>query len=187
MGHELGRCEMSIGRRAFCLGLGSAAAWCAGRRCFAQEADGAAVFLPADMDPAGGYTVKPPAQFLFTDFRHIDPGDLNWLSPEGAALPVAGPPDPPVPAVASLGLVARGIRLVAQRAGKEGLSMAFQAGFCMTAAYTVPGRFRPTIRREAIWVPTRTRLRSPSRFNTASPTMATHGADARCAVCPFRG
>ncbi|HQM50630.1 MAG TPA: hypothetical protein PLJ71_18225 [Candidatus Hydrogenedentes bacterium] len=111
---------MSIGRRAFCLGLGSAAAWCAGRRCFAQEADGAAVFLPADMDPAGGYTVKPPAQFLFTDFRHIDPGDLNWLSPEGAALPVAGPPDPPVPAVASLGLVARGIRLVAQRAGKEG-------------------------------------------------------------------
>jgi hypothetical protein len=57
---------------------------------------------------------------LFTDLRHIDAGDLIWRSPDGRALPVAGPPEPPVPAQPDASRVARGIRLAAQRAEKEG-------------------------------------------------------------------
>ena len=61
-----------------------------------------------------------PQEFLFTDLRHIDAGDLIWRSPDGRALPVAGPPEPPVPAQPDASRVARGIRLAAQRAEKEG-------------------------------------------------------------------
>ena len=74
----------------------------------------------ADPDPAGGYTLKSPRQFLFLDYRHIDPGDLLWVSPEGRYLPVAGPPEPPVEARAEAEGIATGVRLVAQKAVKEG-------------------------------------------------------------------
>jgi len=73
-----------------------------------------------DPDPEGGYTLKPPKKFHFFDYRHIDPRDLRWYSPEGRQLPVAGPPDPPVDAWAGAQDVADGIRLVAQKATKEG-------------------------------------------------------------------
>jgi hypothetical protein len=59
-------------------------------------------------------------QFLFTDLRHIDAGDLIWRSPDGRAVPVAGPPEPPVQVQPDASRVARGIRLIAQRANKEG-------------------------------------------------------------------
>lgn len=112
---------MDIGRRTFFAGVGSAAALLAGRGAFAQASDGddAAAF-PADTDPAGGYTAEPPAQYVFTDYRHIDPGDISWMSPDGQSIPVAGPPEPPVAAIPNLGSVARGVRLVAKKARKEG-------------------------------------------------------------------
>ena len=69
-------------------------------------------------NPIGGYTLKPPKSYLFTDQRLIDPGDLRWLSPEGKPLPVAGPPEPMTDAYADWGSVPRGVRLVAQRAVK---------------------------------------------------------------------
>jgi len=68
----------------------------------------------------GGFTLKPPKQFLFTDLRHIETGDLEWLAPDGQKLPVAGPPEPAVEARAALGMTPYGIRLVAQRCQKEG-------------------------------------------------------------------
>ncbi|MHB0936562.1 MAG: hypothetical protein ACYC6A_09250 [Armatimonadota bacterium] len=55
---------------------------------------------------------------LFTDFRHIMCGDLEWRAKGGAAVPVAGPPSPPAPVTADPTWVADGIRLVAQPAQK---------------------------------------------------------------------
>lgn len=61
----------------------------------------------------------PPSKIvLFTDARHILCSDLRWFSPEGAQLPVAGPPEPEVKAHADLSRVPRGVRLVAQKAHK---------------------------------------------------------------------
>ena len=62
----------------------------------------------------------PPRQqrYLFTDFRHIMCGDLEWRSPDGRAIPVAGPPQPPVDVVADPDWLTYGIRLVAQPAAK---------------------------------------------------------------------
>jgi hypothetical protein len=109
-------------RRDFIAGVGSALVASAARPfsglVVAQASQPAAA--EGDPDPAGGYTLRPPRQFLFTDLRHIDPSDLAWRSPDGKSIPVAGPPDPPVPAIADLGRVPRGIRLVAQPAAKEG-------------------------------------------------------------------
>jgi hypothetical protein len=59
-----------------------------------------------------------PKTLLFTDLRHIRCGDLEWLSPGGEKLPVVGPPEPQGEAVARLGFVPRGVRLVAQPAAK---------------------------------------------------------------------
>ncbi len=73
-----------------------------------------------DMDPCSGYTTRPEKQFFFTDLRHIDPGDLSWRSIDGKPVPVAGPPEPPFEVQADLGRVPRGIRMVAQKAIKEG-------------------------------------------------------------------
>jgi hypothetical protein len=67
-----------------------------------------------------GQTSLRPRQFLFTDLRHIDAGDLIWRSSDGRAVPVAGPPEPPVQVQPDASRVARGIRLIAQRANKEG-------------------------------------------------------------------
>ena len=62
---------------------------------------------------------EPAAKMvLFTDLRHIRCGDLEWLSPEGKELPVAGPPEPEVEARPRTGFVPHGIRLVAQPAKK---------------------------------------------------------------------
>lgn len=56
--------------------------------------------------------------YLFTDYRHIRCSDLTWLSPQGDRLPVAGPQEPQVEAIAKTGSAPRGIRLVAQKAKK---------------------------------------------------------------------
>ena len=106
-------------RREFCAGLGSALMAAVGSGASAQQTQPGRR-PPADGDPIGGYTSKPPKRYLITDLRHIDPCDIQWHSPDGRVLPVAGPPDPPVPAVADPGLVPRGIRLVAQPARKTG-------------------------------------------------------------------
>ena len=88
-----------MNRREFCAGLGSMMfAGMANRRVVAEEMKNRPAH--ADPDPEGGYTLKPPRQFLFLDYRHINPGDLRWFSPEGRQLPVAGPPEPPVKALA---------------------------------------------------------------------------------------
>ena len=60
----------------------------------------------------------PQRTYLFTDLRHIRCGDLSWVSPSGEALPVAGPPEPPVEARAVMGMVPYGVRLVAQPGSK---------------------------------------------------------------------
>lgn len=73
-----------------------------------------------DLDSRGGYTTEPQRQYLFTDLRHIEVGDLSWFSPQGNPLPVAGPPDPHVAAYAETGFLPRGIRLQAFPAVKEG-------------------------------------------------------------------
>lgn len=108
-----------MNRREFCIGFGSWMIPGAARGIPRMDQDSSRA-AELDPDPAGGYTIKPPRRFLFTDCRHIDPGDLGWRSPEGKSLPVAGPPGPPVEASADAGSVARGIRLVAQAAVKEG-------------------------------------------------------------------
>jgi len=72
------------------------------------------------VDRDGRVFLTPPREFLFTDLRHVNAGDLVWRGPDGKAIPVAGPPEPPVEAVSDNHGVARGIRLVAQKANKEG-------------------------------------------------------------------
>ena len=59
-----------------------------------------------------------PKTVLFTDLRHIECGNLRWLSPTGEDIPVAGPPEPEVDAYAQLGMLPRGVRLVAQKPTK---------------------------------------------------------------------
>lgn len=56
--------------------------------------------------------------YLFTDVRHIRCGDLEWVSPDGQRLPVAGPPLPEVEARSRTGMLPYGIRLAAQQAIK---------------------------------------------------------------------
>jgi len=56
--------------------------------------------------------------YYFFDYRHIRCGDLEWRSPNGEPLPVAGPPGEAVEAIADPVYVARGIRLAAQPARK---------------------------------------------------------------------
>ena len=108
-----------MNRREFCTGLGTVIATGMSNRSFGAAA---AKRRPADVDPdpEGGYTPEPPRQFFFFDYRHIDPRDLRWFSPEGRQLPVAGPPEPPVKAWAGADDVADGIRLVAQKATRQG-------------------------------------------------------------------
>jgi hypothetical protein len=109
-------------RREFCLGAGSAIFLGAAKRLAAAQEPTPPTTHPAefDWDPAGGYTLRPPKQFLFFDHRHVNPGDLQWLAPDGKQLPVAGPPDPPVEAHADPQTVPAGIRLASQKAVTEG-------------------------------------------------------------------
>lgn len=60
----------------------------------------------------------PQKTVVFTDFRHIQCGDLGWVSPAGEGIPLRNPPGPRVEARAHVDLVPRGIRLQAQRASK---------------------------------------------------------------------
>lgn len=73
-----------------------------------------------DGDPVGGHLIRPEKRILFTDYRHIEAGDLAWLTPKGDALPVEGPSGEPVPARAHTGFVPYGIRLQAMKPDKEG-------------------------------------------------------------------
>ena len=65
-----------MNRREFCMAAGAAAALSASD-LLASSARAATLPAEADPNPAGGYTLKPPRQFLFTDYRHISPGDLS--------------------------------------------------------------------------------------------------------------
>ena len=65
--------------------------------------------------------------YLFTDFRHIDPGDLAWRAPDGEPLPTKPGAESPPAADAAAMLASprsqrqpRGIRLAAQPAQKIG-------------------------------------------------------------------
>jgi hypothetical protein len=51
-----------------------------------------------DPDAVGGHVAKPPRAYVFTDHRLIQPGDVSWASPAGAALPLTDPPQPVVDA-----------------------------------------------------------------------------------------
>lgn len=107
-------------RRDFCLSMGSALALSASPLVLPQAIGIEPFGMPSDVDPCGGYNLTPPKRFLFTDLRHIDPGDLTWRGPDDKVIPVAGPPEPPVTATANLESVPRGIRLAVQKAQKEG-------------------------------------------------------------------
>jgi len=67
------------------------------------------------MDPPTSLKQK---KYLFTDFRHIQCGFLEWFSPDGKLLPLTSPPELPVKARAGTGMCAQGVRLVAQRPTK---------------------------------------------------------------------
>ncbi len=110
-----------MNRRSFLAGLGSAVYLAAHRRAAGQEIATPSTF-PADidMDPSGGFTMRDPRKFLFTDLRHIEPADLGWRAPDGKSVPLINPPQPVIPAVADAESMPRGIRLVAQKARKEG-------------------------------------------------------------------
>lgn len=103
-------------RREFLAGVGSALALSTA----AHGGSGEEAPVVRDADPRGGFTPGPQKKLLFVDLRHIDPGDLQWRNAEGAAIPVAGPPEPPVPVWADASRVVRGVRLVAQKPRKEG-------------------------------------------------------------------
>lgn len=107
-------------RREFCTGIGSAFVLSSIRGSTGQALAQTSTPAEMDPDPRGGYTPVPPKQFLFTDFRHIQPGDLGWRGLDGKSIPVAGPPMPPVPAVADAGGMPYGIRLVTQPATRQG-------------------------------------------------------------------
>ncbi len=63
-------------------------------------------------------TPRLSASYLFTDWRHIRCGDLQWWSPGGSPLPLKDPPQPIVKAHATAPFMPRGIRLVTQPATK---------------------------------------------------------------------
>jgi hypothetical protein len=82
----------------------------------AGKAEGA----PVDFEAKGGYTLKPPRKYLFTDMRNIDAGALRWKNRQGERLPLNRPPMPQVDAIAALGPTPVGVRLEAQPCHKEG-------------------------------------------------------------------
>ena len=56
--------------------------------------------------------------YLFTDFRHIRCGDLQWFSTKGDSIPLTGPREPAIKAYSKTGFLPYGVRLVAQKANK---------------------------------------------------------------------
>ena len=116
-----------MNRRSFLTGLGTGLVAPQFLQIAAAQVPGAGVIperdyeaMGIDADPRGGHPLKPEKQVLFTDYRHIEIGDLAWFSPEGEALPVAGPPGDPVPAHARTGMTPHGIRLQAMKPKMEG-------------------------------------------------------------------
>ena len=115
-------------RRSFLAGLGTGLVSTPAllQRAAAQVQEAALIperdyeAMDIDANPIGGYLTKPEKQVLFTDYRHIEAGDLVWLSPEGKVIPVAGPPGDPVAVRADLEMVPRGIRLQAMKPTMEG-------------------------------------------------------------------
>lgn len=103
-------------RREFLAGMGSMLAMSAVAQGGTDEGD----FSSLDAEPRGGFIPSPQKKLLFVDLRHIDPGDLQWRTADGTVVPVAGPPEPPVPVWADASRVVRGVRLVAQKPAKEG-------------------------------------------------------------------
>jgi len=72
-----------------------------------------------DTRPRGGYNLEPPSLFLFTDRRHINPGELVWRSPGGEVLDLNDPAGAPVAARADLSITPQGVRLEAKPAIRE--------------------------------------------------------------------
>jgi hypothetical protein len=100
--------------------LGAAAGWWVASSCAVGASGEGPQAVNREVDRDGRWFLKPPQELLFTDLRHVDAGDLVWRASDGKAIPVAGPPEPPVPVVADPARVARGVRFVAQKANKEG-------------------------------------------------------------------
>ena len=71
----------------------------------------------ADQPPA----VKSPATVLFTDVRHILCGDLRWLDPSGATVPVTAEGFAPVGVAAQPTVQPRGVRFRAEPGRKMDL------------------------------------------------------------------
>jgi len=76
--------------------------------------------LGIDSDPIGGHPLAPEKQVLFTDYRHIETGDLGWFDPNGNVLPTAGPPGEPLAARARTGMTPWGVRLQVVKPKIEG-------------------------------------------------------------------
>jgi hypothetical protein len=57
---------------------------------------------------------------LFTDYRHIETGDLGWFDSSGNVLPTAGPPGEPLAAKARVGMTPWGVRLEVVKPKIEG-------------------------------------------------------------------
>jgi hypothetical protein len=76
--------------------------------------------LGIDTDPIGGHPLTPEKQVLFTDYRHIETGDIGWFDSGGNVLPTAGPPGEPIAVQARVGMTPWGVRLQATKAKFEG-------------------------------------------------------------------
>ncbi len=100
--------------------LGTAAGWWVASACLPGASGEGPQGVNRNVDRDGRWFLKPPRELLFTDLRHVDAGDLVWRASDGKAIPVAGPPEPPVPVVPDPTRVVRGVRFVAQKANKEG-------------------------------------------------------------------
>ena len=61
-------------------------------------------------------------KYLFTDWRHIRCGDLEWFSSDGEVLPKHSPPGPSSVAWADTGFLPYGIQLSIQKAERETIS-----------------------------------------------------------------
>ena len=80
-----------MNRREFCMGVSSSAALLATR--MAGYAEQTATTMPAyrDVNPAGGFTLKPLKKLLFFDYRHICPNDLGWRTADGESIQLYDP------------------------------------------------------------------------------------------------
>jgi len=108
-----------------------------GRRQFLQTAAALVGGVPKfQLHAASPHTQSgpetAPKSVIFTDLRYIRAGSLGWYTSSGKRMNVTDPPEPPVDVYPSgapdgprVGMIPRGVRLVAQRATK---SQPFAAG-----------------------------------------------------------